>query len=107
MKHGHAPGWRPEDLPEIYDFADHILKGKDLGLGSIIKQPSKREVKLVYESDVPILEATIYYLNEKLTYRKITPKSKHASPGTWLSMPAHINKSANEVKGVGLRSYPG
>lgn len=100
MKHGHPPGWRPKDLREIYDFADHILKGKELGLGSIIKQPSKREVKLVYESDVPILEATIYYLNEKLTYRRLIPKSKHASPGTWLSMKAYVNNSTNEVKAI-------
>lgn len=97
MKHGHPSGWRPEDLPEIYDFADYILKGKDLELGKVIKQPSKREVKLVYKSDVPILEATIYYLNEKLTYRKPRPESKHETPGTWLSMKANVNNSKNEI----------
>ncbi|MDO5968339.1 acetylxylan esterase [Flavivirga aquimarina] len=104
MKHGHPPGWRPEDVPEIYDFADYILKGKELGLGKIVKQPSKREIELVYESDVPILEATVYYLNEKLTYRKSSPKSKHARPGPWLSMPAKVNNSKNEVKAELLKT---
>ncbi|MEP5341949.1 MAG: acetylxylan esterase [Algibacter sp.] len=100
MKHGHPQGWRPQDLPEIYDFADYILKGKEVGLGKIVKQPSKRRIELVYESDISILEATIYYINEKLTYRKPSPESKHATPGTWLSMPANVNNSKNEVKAI-------
>jgi dienelactone hydrolase len=98
MMHGHAPGWKPNEVPEIYAFADHILKGKKTGLGTIIKQPSKRNIKLTYESDFPILEATAYYLNEELTYRKPNPESKHASPGSWLSIQANVNASKNEVQ---------
>ncbi|WP_299668885.1 S9 family peptidase [uncultured Polaribacter sp.] len=98
MKHGHGAGWNPKEVPEIYAFADQILKGKDTGLGRIIKQPSQRNVRLVYESKFPIKEATVYYLNEKLTYRKLNPESKHSRPGPWLSIQAKVSASNNKVE---------
>ncbi|MEQ8556541.1 MAG: acetylxylan esterase [Cyclobacteriaceae bacterium] len=97
MRHGHRPGWDPEVVPEIYVFADQILKGKNPGLSRITKQPSKREMSLIYESEVGIREATVYYLNEELTYRKPDSESKHKRSGPWLTMKASINESRNEV----------
>lgn len=98
MKHGHGPGWKPNEVPEIYAFADYILKGKGLGLGRVIKQPSGRNFALAYDSKAAILEATVYYINEELTYRKLDPKSKHSRPGPWLSIPAIVDISKNEVR---------
>ncbi len=98
MKHGHPPGWKPDQVPEIYAFADHILKGKTPSLGRIIRQPDKRHMRLVYDSEVPIREATVYYLNEELAYRKSDPESSRALPGPWLSMNATVNASKNQVK---------
>ncbi|WP_165586757.1 alpha/beta hydrolase family protein [Neotamlana sedimentorum] len=100
MRHGHGAGWNPNQVPEIYAFADYILKGKETGLVKIIKQPSKRKISLTYESEVPIVEANVYYLNEKLTYRKLNPKSKHKVPGPWLSMSADVNNAKNEVSAI-------
>ena len=100
MDHGHSPGWRPEDVPEIYAFADQVLKGKQ-PLGKIIKQPSVQDgynIELNYESEFPIIEATVYYLNEPITYRKPNEKAKHSGPGTWLKLPATIDKKSRAVQ---------
>ncbi|MDW5290135.1 alpha/beta hydrolase family protein [Formosa sp. PL04] len=98
MKHGHGAGWNPNEVPEIYAFADYILKGEGQSLGRIIEQPSTRNLELVYESKETIMEATVYYITEALTYRKLDPKSKHSRPDTWLSMPAIVDISKNEVR---------
>lgn len=97
MRHGHRPGWDPMVVPEIYAFADHILKEATPGLASIKKQPSSRKCNLRYKSETNILKATIYYLNEPLTYRH-SENEKHPSPGTWLSKPAEINTKNNSVR---------
>jgi len=98
MPHGHYPGWRPDAVPEIYAFADQILKGESPGLGRITRQPSGRTVDLVFESETPIKQATVYYLNEKLTYRRRDDNAKHATPGPWLKMSANLNDSNNAVQ---------
>jgi len=98
MKHGYVPAWNPNEVPEVYAFADYLLKGEEPGLGRIIKQPSKRKIKLIYDSKATIKEATVYYINEKLTYRKLDPKSKHSRPGPWISMQAIVDNSNNEVR---------
>jgi len=98
MPHGHPPGWRPDEVPEIYVFADQILKGKLPGLGRITRQPSGRNINLSFESDVAIKEATVYYLNEELTYRKLKPDAKHPSPGAWLKMPAEVSEEKHVVQ---------
>lgn len=98
MRHGHPSGWNPDEVPEIYAFADHILQGKNPGLGRITRQPSGRKVDLVFESKTPIKEATVHYLNEKLTYRRRNEKAKHASPGPWLKMPASVDVLNNTVQ---------
>lgn len=97
MKHGHPPGWRPNEVPEIYAFADYVLKGKELGLGQITKQPSGKKVKLKYKSEVPITEAVVYYLNEELTYRRALETDKQARPGQWQKVLASVNESKNTV----------
>jgi dienelactone hydrolase len=96
MKHGHPPGWKPEEVPEIYAFADAILKKTELPLGRIIKQPKGRRIKLKYTSEVPVNEATVYYLNEELTYRK-EPKAKHPLPSNWQKVTATVDEGKQTV----------
>ncbi|MBU2929882.1 alpha/beta hydrolase family protein [Winogradskyella psychrotolerans] len=98
MRHGHPPGWKPNEVPEIYAFADYMLKGKGFPLGQIIKQPIGRKIKIKYISEVPLTEATVYYLNEELTYRKIPKDAKHPQPNDWQKMAATINAKKHTVK---------
>lgn len=97
MRHGHRPGWDPRIVPEIYAFADHVLKGTSPGLASIKKQPRSRNCKLRYESETNIVKATIYYLDEPLTYRH-RKNEKHPSPGKWIRKPAEINPKNKSVR---------
>lgn len=97
MPHGHRAGWDPEQVPEIYAFADHILKDKDSGLERITQQPTGRKSVLTYESKVRLSSATIYYLNEPITYRQ-TDGSKHPRPGSWLSKTADIHPDQTTVQ---------
>lgn len=98
MLHSHPQGWNPDLVPEIYTFADQILKGKTPGLGRITRQPSGRNIELVFKSETPITEATVYYLNEELTYRKADEKAKFAFPGPWVKMSAKVNSLNNTVE---------
>ncbi|MDP4625887.1 MAG: acetylxylan esterase [Akkermansiaceae bacterium] len=98
MRHGHPPGWDPRANPEIYAFADQVLKSETPGLGKITKQPESRNIELTYASEVPLTEATVYYLEEKITYRKKNEEDQHAGPGKWLKMPAEIDVEAKTVK---------
>lgn len=97
MKHGHLAGWDPKTAPEIYTFADQILKGVNPGLGRITVQPSGKKCTLNYESDADMIKASIIYLKEPLTYRK-SENEKHPSPGTWITQPAKINAKKKSVK---------
>ncbi|MBU2939186.1 acetylxylan esterase [Lacinutrix sp. C3R15] len=108
MRHGHPPGWKPNEVPEIYAFADYMLKGKGFPLGQIIKQPTGRKIKMKYTSEVPLTEATVYYLNEELTYRKIPKDAKHPQPSDWQKMAATINAKKHTVKAKlpkGIKTY--
>jgi len=100
MPHGHQPGWAPSRVPEIYAFADYYLKEKGPAPGRIVKQPSGRAVELVYESESPIESATVYYLNEPITYRKPKnkPDAKHSSPGPWMTLKAEVNAEDRIVR---------
>ena len=98
MKHGHPPGWKPKEVPEIYAFADAILKDTELPLGQIVEQPSGKRIKLKYTSEVPITEATVYYLNEELTYRRESKDTKHPQPSNWQKIPAIVNTKKQTVR---------
>jgi len=101
MRHGHSPGWKPEEVPEIYAFADQIFKKETAQLGKIIQQPNVkngRNIQLTYQSESEIVEATVYYLNEPLTYKKLNEKSKHSGPGLWLELSVELDKEKNVVK---------
>lgn len=98
MRHGHPPGWRPEEVPEIYAFADYELKKSGYPLGRIVKQPSGKNIRLKYRSELPITEAKVYYLKEELTYRKESETDKHARPSTWQSITADIDETNQTVK---------
>ncbi|MGJ8656565.1 MAG: alpha/beta hydrolase family protein [Akkermansiaceae bacterium] len=98
MAHGHGAGWRVRAVPEIYVFADQVLKGEGPGLGKITKQPVGREIEVVYESESKVVEGTVYFLKEKLTYRKANDKAKHAGPGRWLTVKAEVDTEAKTVR---------
>ena len=98
MKHGHPPGWKPNEVPEIYVFADYILKGKGFPLGQIIKQPTGKKIKMKYTSELPLTEATVYYLNEELTYRRKTKDAKHPQPSKWQKISARVNTKKQTVR---------
>jgi len=95
MRHGHLRGWDPEIVPEIYAFANYIFKGGK-GFCKILSQPTGRKGKLKYESPTPIVEATIYYLDEPLTYRKIEGQ-KHSGPKPWQTITANLDADKNLV----------
>ncbi len=99
LPHGHNTGWDPQRVPEIYAFADFYLKGQGALPVRIVQQPAGRSVQLRYESDVPVESATVYYLNEPLTYRKPAdaPQAKHSRPGPWLSLEAQVNRADRTV----------
>ncbi|MDC0497352.1 acetylxylan esterase [bacterium] len=100
MGHGHGAGWDPKRVPEIYAFADFFLKGEGSTPPRIVKQPSGRKVKLAYQSEAAVESATVYYLNESLTYQKPAdqPKAKHSRPGEWLTLEAKVNQGKNTVQ---------
>jgi len=95
MKHGHKRGWDPEIVPEIYAFANYILKG-EVGFCGILEQPFGRKGKLKYQSPSTIIEATVYYLDEPLTYREIAGQ-KHGGPKTWQTVKAIVNNDKNLI----------
>ena len=97
MKHGHSPGWNPRKVPEIYVFADQILKGKTPGLGKFTTQPEGREVNAIYESGAPLTKATVHYLEGELTYASAIKGDKKAAPITWLEMPAEIDPTTKSI----------
>jgi len=99
LAHGHGPGWDIKRVPEIYAFADNILRGVGPATGRILKQPSGRDMELAFESETPIEGASVYYLNEALTYRKPAddPNSKHSRPGPWLELEAEVNAEKGTV----------
>lgn len=99
LAHGHHAGWDPQRVPEIYAFADYTLKGEGALPLRIVQQPAGRSVQLSYESDVPVESATVYYLNEPLTYRKPAedPQARHSRPGPWLSLPAGVKRAERSV----------
>ncbi|CAA6697043.1 MULTISPECIES: S9 family peptidase [unclassified Lentimonas] len=99
MKHGHGAGWDPKRVPEIYALADFYLKGEGAPLVRIVKQPSSRSVELTYEAETAIESATVYYLNEPISYRKPAnnPKAKHSGPGTWQTLEAKVDPATRTV----------
>ena len=99
LPHGHGPGWDINRVPEIYAFADYYLKGEGPPPGRIINQPSGRNMQMAYESETPVESATVYYLNEPLTYRKPedNPNAKHSRPSPWLELAARVNAGTGSV----------
>lgn len=91
MPHGHPPGWNPKRVPEIYAFADLILKGEGPALSRILEQPTGHDSIIRYESEVAMVEAKVYYLSEPLTYRKKKPEDRHAGPGEWNMLEAELD----------------
>ena len=97
MAHGHLKGWDIKIVPELYAFADHILKAEGANLTQITEQPKGRRSVMTYASEKAITKASIYYLKEPLTYRRVEGE-KHPKPGTWIVKEAKINQNKKSVK---------
>src|SRR2546428_11862991 len=67
MAHSHPPGWDPKSVPEIYAFADYVLKN-GAALPTITRQPSGTSIVVKYASPRPITNATVWFLTEPLSY---------------------------------------
>ena len=67
MHHSHPPGYNPKEVPEIYAFADSVLKGGE-PLTKIARQPEGREAVVGYEGARPVVRAEAYYLTGALEY---------------------------------------
>ena len=78
MKHSHTFGWSE---PEIYSFADSIVK-KESGLPKIINQEKKgSKAWLKFSGDIPILTAWLNY----------TINDGQWDQRQWLIVPASLN----------------
>ena len=90
MKHGHPPGWDPTQVPEIYVFADSVVRG-GTSLPRITQQPEGRAPVLYYMSDRPIVEALVIYATEPLRYES------NRICITWKSISANVDATAGSV----------
>ncbi len=71
MPHGHSPAWLPEKVPAIYALADYLLKGQGTALARIAEQPKRNEngaIVMRYESQAPIVGATLYWRTTPIAY---------------------------------------
>jgi len=53
MAHSHPPGWDPKSVPEIYAFADYVLKN-GAALPMITQEPFGTNLMVKYASSRPI-----------------------------------------------------
>lgn len=93
MPHSHPPGWQPESVPEIYAFADHLLK-RGAPLPVITRQPSGANIVVRYASPRPITNAAVWFVNGPLTYQstnRMTPAF------IWQRLNASVNPKTRTV----------
>lgn len=93
MRHGHGPGYDPKRVPEIYAFADSILKGKS-PLPVITKQPSGRSIELSYKSESQIVESKVHFLDVAAYSKKENWVVKD-----WQHQPLTVKRNSKSVSG--------
>ena len=93
MPHSHPPGWEVRSVPEIYAFADRMLKS-GVALPTITQQPFGTNAVVKYTSPRPITNAAVWFVNEPLTYQgtnRMTPLF------TWKHLDAAVNSKTRTV----------
>jgi len=93
MVHAHLPGWDVKSVPEIYAFADCILRGGK-ALPTITRQPSGTSVVVRYSSPCPITNASVWFVTEPLTRRST---DRRAPTFTWHRRAAAIDANSHTV----------
>ena len=93
MPHSHPPGWQVKSVPEIYAFADHILKRSE-PLPRITRQPTGTNVLVKYTSPRPITNATVWYADGPIVYQQ--PESMKPA-FAWHRLDAALNANARTV----------
>jgi dienelactone hydrolase len=93
MPHSHPPGWQPKSVPEIYAFADHILKRGE-PLPKITRQPTGTNIVVKYSSPRPITNASIWFVDGPIVYQ--SPESMK-SAFTWHRLDGAVDRKTRTV----------
>jgi hypothetical protein len=96
MPHAHKPGYLPGQVPEIYAFADSILKG-GAPLARITRQPAGREPLLVFESATPVARAEAWARSAPLEYEHpaSNPRGPLVLKQAWQKVEAKLDREAH------------
>lgn len=95
LPHGHKSGWDSKQVPEIYAFADHILKNEEACLARLTNTKNSDTVEFSYESKLSLVSAELYFTDE-FVYSK-EEGAKHPAPKTWQKMDAVLNMDKNVI----------
>lgn len=87
MPHSHPPGWQLKSVPEIYAFADYILKDGE-SLPRITRQRVGTNILVKYTSPRPITNAVVWYADGPIVYQQ--PESMKPA-FTWQRLEAALN----------------
>lgn len=93
MPHSHPPGWQLKSVPEIYAFADHVLKRGE-PLPRITRQPAGTNILVKYHSPRPITNAAVWYADGPIAYQQ--PESMKPA-FTWHRLDAALNPRTRTV----------
>lgn len=94
MPHGHQPGWDPRSVPEIYAFADHILKHGAPLPRVVYQSASGTNFVVKYRSPSLITNVVVWFVREPLSYQatnRMSPAFK------WHHLSADINPHTRTV----------
>lgn len=93
MPHSHPPGWQLKSVPEIYAFADHLLKRGE-PLPRITREPCGTNILVKYRSPRTITNAVVWYADGPIAYQQ--PES--IKPAfTWQRLDAALNPKTRTV----------
>ncbi len=95
LAHGHKAGWDSERVPEIYAFADRVLKDGADCLARLVNTKNSTTAEFTYESEAKIVSAKLYFTDE-FVYEKEEGK-KNPNPKPWQSIEAAVSKNNNVV----------
>lgn len=93
MPHSHPPGWQLKSVPEIYAFADHVLK-RGGPLPRITREPSGTNILVKYRSSRAITNAVVWYADGPIVYQQ--PESMKPA-FSWHRRDGAVNAKARNV----------
>jgi dienelactone hydrolase len=93
MPHAHPPGWAVNSVPEVYAFADRMLKRGE-ALPRITRQPSGTNVLVKYASPRPITNAAVWFVTGPLAYQG---PDRRIPTFTWQRLDAAVNSKSRTL----------